>query len=563
MQTYLFGESKASELNFVGDLAEKVSKAVQSKRTQTPTKPSLHTNRPERIHSNRRLALPSPGTFLPMSTSLFGRLPSGENGDRQGIIQNNPVTRISGRKLQRKRPPTNQLRFQGKRCRYDFPFPCPTKGTSPSKGGREVAVFCPKLADNYTRPMGSSDHTGLRNRPVKPSSANQPPIPLSTVSTTDFPSAGRNNKSPSKRGDHRSCFQSLGGILQQPLSCGEEGRVRATPSNQPFQVQQLCGILPLQDGGFKSSCRPIETRGFHVQTRPERRLFLGPPSQAVSEIHPLSVPRQDVPIHLSPIRTDIRPTYLHQNTQTNNRDSKEDGHPDNSLSGRYAHHEQHLRGCQERHHDFEINSREFRISNQHGEIHICSCTDHRIPGNHRGLHDNEVSPPRRESCCYSERVSPLGKQSSHLFKSTLSHNREVNFLQNCSSSSPSSLSGDPTFEEQQHASPGSQQRRHTFGSPCPRGPQVVGRQSFPGKWTPHSEFPSASNDSIRCLQFGVGSSEQWGRHQGNLDKGGIQSSYQLQRATSSIICSESIHQRAAKCPCVDSNRQYNYHCLYQ
>ena len=137
--------------------------------------------------------------------------------------------------------------------------------------------------------------------------------------------------------------------------------------------------------------------------------------------------------------------------------------------------------------------------------------------NSRGY--NEVSPPRRESCCYSERVSPLGKQSSHLFKSTLSHNREVNFLQNCSSSSPSSLSGDPTFEEQQHASPSSQHHRHTFGSSCPRRPQVVGRQSFRGKWSPHSEFPSASNDSIRCLQFGVGSSEQWGRHRGELGQG--------------------------------------------
>ena len=85
MQTYLFGESKASELNFVGDLAEKISKSASPKRTRTPTKPSLHTNRPERIHWNRRLALPSPGTFLPMSTSLFGRLPSGENGNRQPI----------------------------------------------------------------------------------------------------------------------------------------------------------------------------------------------------------------------------------------------------------------------------------------------------------------------------------------------------------------------------------------------------------------------------------------------------------------------------------------------
>ena len=32
MQTYNFWESKASELNFVGDLAKKVSKAVQSKK---------------------------------------------------------------------------------------------------------------------------------------------------------------------------------------------------------------------------------------------------------------------------------------------------------------------------------------------------------------------------------------------------------------------------------------------------------------------------------------------------------------------------------------------------
>ena len=218
-----------------------------------------------------------------------------------------------------------------------------------------------------------------------------------------------------------------------------------------------------------------------MQTRPEGRLVLGPPSQMVSEIHSLSVPRQDVPIHLSPIRAGIRPTYLHQNTQTSNRDSKKDGHPDNSLSGRYAHYEQHLRGCQERHHDFEINSREFRISDQREEIHICSCTDHRIPGNHGGLYGHEVSPPKREGCCYSERVSPLGKQSSLLFKSTLSHNREVNVLQNCSSSSPPSLSGDPTYEEQQHPSSRSHPLRLTFGSPCPRGPQVVGRQSLPGK----------------------------------------------------------------------------------
>ena len=38
MQTYLFEESKASDLNFVGDLAEEVSKAVQSKKNSNSNK---------------------------------------------------------------------------------------------------------------------------------------------------------------------------------------------------------------------------------------------------------------------------------------------------------------------------------------------------------------------------------------------------------------------------------------------------------------------------------------------------------------------------------------------
>ena len=41
--------------------------------------------------------------------------------------------------------------------------------------------------------MGYADHTGLRNRTVEPSSENQPPFPLCTVSTMDFPGAVGNN----------------------------------------------------------------------------------------------------------------------------------------------------------------------------------------------------------------------------------------------------------------------------------------------------------------------------------------------------------------------------------
>jgi len=94
---------------------------------EAPTKPSLLTNRPEPIPLKGLLAPPSPETFHPMSTSLFGGLPSGENGNQEGITQTNPVTRSPERRLQCKRSSTNPSKLQGKLSRYDFPFSYSTR----------------------------------------------------------------------------------------------------------------------------------------------------------------------------------------------------------------------------------------------------------------------------------------------------------------------------------------------------------------------------------------------------------------------------------------------------
>ena len=104
-----------------------------------------------------------------------------------------------------------------------------------------------------------------------------------------------------------------------------------------------------------------------------------------------------------------------------------------------------------------------------------------IPGNHRGLHKYDVSPPRRESSCNPEGVSSLGKLTSSFSQSALSYNREVNLLRNRSSSGSLTLSGDLTFEKQQHSLPACQQCRYSSGSPCSRGSKLVGRQSSPRK----------------------------------------------------------------------------------
>ena len=294
-----------------------------------------------------------------------------------------------------------------------------------------------------------------------------------------------------------------------------------------------------------------------MQTRPERRLFLGSPSQAVSEIHPLSDQRQDVPIHLSSILADIGPTHLHQNTQTSNRDSKKDVGPHNVYLHDMLIMNSTLEGARKdimilksilENLGFLINMEKsifvaVQIIEFLGIIVDSTTMRYLLP-------DEKVAVIQKE-CRYlvSSQVASLS-QLSHIIGKLTSCKTEV--LQ-----APLQYRGIQHLKNSNTTPPppppaqGSQQLRHTFGSSCLRGPQVVGRQSSPCKWTPHSEFPSVSNDSTGCLQFGVGSSVQWGRHEGNMDKEGIQSSYQLQRATRSIIFSESIHQGTAKCPCID------------
>ena len=56
-----------------------------------------------------------------------------------------------------------------------------------------------------------------------------------------------------------------------------------------------------------------------MQARPEGCTFHHPFTSQIPNIHLLSIQREDISIHLSPIRINLSPTHLHQGTQTNSR----------------------------------------------------------------------------------------------------------------------------------------------------------------------------------------------------------------------------------------------------
>ena len=90
-----------------------------------------------------------------MSTSLFGWLPSLENGNGQAINQNNPAATIPKRRLQCKRSSTQS---SSKISSLDtfclFVSFSSTIEHSFTERGRKGAVLHSELANSYTRPMG-------------------------------------------------------------------------------------------------------------------------------------------------------------------------------------------------------------------------------------------------------------------------------------------------------------------------------------------------------------------------------------------------------------------------
>ena len=170
--------------------------------------------------------------------------------------------------------------------------------------------------------------SGLRSRTAGSPLAVQNPFSPGIV-THRFPSGGgRDKKSSTKMSYFRGTF-----YLQQSISCGKEGRSGQRPVINLANFNKFVTYL-LRPGDF-----------MHVQTGPEGCIFHHPSPCQASEIHPLSIRRENLSIQLSPIRANISPSHFHQGSQTNCGHAKKNGCPDDSLFERHAHYEEHLTAC--------------------------------------------------------------------------------------------------------------------------------------------------------------------------------------------------------------------------
>ena len=410
MQKFLFGESKAKELNFVGELAEKVSKAIQpqnkknSSRKNSGRGNSSSNSHGQNDYSSHSARSPSGNQG---SQSFHKKKPYNNNqpfwkapsqgkpylgGRTKGTLPDrNPTSSLC--KL-----PTGNMHKEnrGKPSIYSFTFPsslCLHQLRKHSEG-REAKVFSPELGTLDIRPVDSQHCKGLQTRVNRESQAVKAAFPSSLESQSACPS-NKQDYQPLRQESHSECSSPQETVLQQPFPCGKE-RGRATSSDKPILTKFFCAPSSFQDGGLEGSCRYSSSSRLYVQDRPQRRILCCSHPPRTPEATLFSVPECNLPVQMPTLRPHISTSGLHKSAEAPGGFCEETGSTDMHLHRRHANPEFLKGGSSERCLSNDPPAGKSGVCCEHGKIYSFPFTGNGIPRCSNQLHTHELFPSREQ-----------------------------------------------------------------------------------------------------------------------------------------------------------------------
>ena len=224
------------------------------------------------------------------------------------------------------------------KCRFSpyFKFKC---SSALSKEGYHNKFACwpnkgvhSELGHINTRSVGLTDGAGLSATLGISTTSNVSSTTNTAAGGAARPGINRDTVYVEQRGCECSSPPSEGVCLPD-LSSPQEGRWLLTSGELESTEQVHCGGA-LQDGGLPHDKGPGETRRLASQTRPERCLFSGSNTSQSSEISPILLARNSVPISLPSIRPVMCPSHIHQADEASSRIAAGEGNTPDHLFGR-------------------------------------------------------------------------------------------------------------------------------------------------------------------------------------------------------------------------------------
>ena len=142
----------------------------------------------------------------------------------------------------------------------------------------------------------------------------------------------------SRKGSNQGSSASQEPIYFLPIPSRESPiRRRISTNYQPEALKQICRRVVLQDGGSPGSPFVDTTERLYDETRSQGRVLFGPNPLRPSQIPTLCVQREGIRVPMSPLRSEISLSCLHQANDSNYSPYQEFGNTDCHLSRRHSH----------------------------------------------------------------------------------------------------------------------------------------------------------------------------------------------------------------------------------
>ena len=352
------------------------------------------------------------------------------------------------------------------------------------------------------------------------------------------------------------------GLCEQCLP-GTKGGQPMAADPQPEGSKCLYRAQTLQDGGHSGCEGPPEPGRIHVQARPKGCLPLSPDQSFSSEVSPIQMGGEVVPIQGTPIWSGHSPASVYKAPETGISSPEEGGHEADCVLGRSSDHWQEQEGGREGISPDKGPFGESRICGESRKITGAGHADNRVFGLHHQLSPDDLQAAPDKGAGDQEGVqastsgrkvngAQVGPYCGDLIRSTVSCNPSTITLPRSSgfkdrrSSPPPLIRVDSFFER--------------TGS---EGPGMVGGPPQGSQWESDSSGASGVGHRVGCFQHRLGGSLERSEDRWSLDSRGIQAPHKCQGAAGSFLSAPDVRQAQAENTRAFEDRQCYSSVLHQ
>ena len=358
------------------------------------------------------------------------------------------------------------------------------------------------------------------------------------------------------KGSHQGGHPKIRPVSEQHFCGSKRGRFVST-YNKPEEIEPLCSLPSLQDGGSQRCEKHLKRGGLDVQVGPEGRILFSSTQSSLSETGPIYVEGGSLRIPMPGFRVEPCPKNFHQVDEGTSHHFKEIGDPSSDIPGRYASDRLIQEGSRDGkgHSNVPFSSSGFNDKPQ--EVYPRADSTDRVFGDPGGQYCPHILPHQKEKGKTEVTLSEETCFRLHYSEETVLPYRKTEVHCPGGGASTPATPISTTVPDLCSGTKTQLRVRDTYLGGGETGTKMVDQQPGATGGSPLEVSTSGFDNLLRCSQDRrLGSSLTPGVHRGSLVYGGKGPEHQCSGTLSSRIGNKNLHQTPKAKSNSHENRQH-------